>query len=276
MNFVQSKVYLIGRPSLTSGLFQYLMDEGINHDISVLNNGKHIGTPSDPDSRDWKMVDPITAAELLCMSAGKVCYDAFGKGRSSPEEYFDHILSSGHGSILEHAQWNFLITGVSRTFSHEHVRHRVGTAISQRSQRYVKESNANIIPQEIIQENPHAKEIFEHAIENSQKAYDALVDLLSQDLKDTIPDSTLRIKTARSAARSVMPNATETVIFWSANARALRHYINLRASIHAEVEIRSVAIQLLRIMQKEAPSLFSDFVISKESDTEVAASKYSV
>jgi thymidylate synthase (FAD) len=73
------------------------------------------------------------------------------------------------------------------------------------------------------------------------------------------PDRTLRRKLARQAARSVLPNATETKIFVTANARALRHFIELRASPHAEVEIRKLAVQVLRIMQHEAPHLFSDY-----------------
>lgn len=197
------------------------------------------------------------------MTAGKICYDAFGKGRADPKEYLDHIISSGHGSVLEHAQWNFIITGVSRTFSHEHVRHRVGTAISQRSQRYVDESKSPSISQPLINANPEAKKIWEDAVANSKAAYDKLILLISNDLTQASPEaSKVEIrKIVRSAARSVMPNATETVIFWSANARTLRHYIQLRGTPEAELEIQRVAKELLSIMKQEAPHLFNDICL---------------
>jgi thymidylate synthase (FAD) len=73
------------------------------------------------------------------------------------------------------------------------------------------------------------------------------------------PDKTLRRKLARQAARSVLPNATETKIFVTANSRALRHFIEMRGSRHADVEIRKLAIALLRVMQREAPNLFGDY-----------------
>src|SRR5438874_3550342 len=85
-----------------------------------------------------------------------------------------------------------------------------------------------------------------------------LTEKLQERFRDE-PDKTLRRKLARQAARSVLPNATETKIFVTANARALRHFIELRGSRHAETEIRQLAVQVLRVMQKEAPHLFGDY-----------------
>src|SRR5436305_1950183 len=85
-----------------------------------------------------------------------------------------------------------------------------------------------------------------------------LTEMLQERFKDE-PDKTLRRKLARQAARSVLPNATETKIFVTANARALRHFIELRASRHAEVEIRKLAVKVLEIMKKEAPNIFGDY-----------------
>ena len=85
---------------------------------------------------------------------------------------------------------------------------------------------------------------------------------LTEKLLDTFkdePDRTLRRKLARQAARSVLPNATETKIFVTANARAIRHFIELRGNRHAETEIRKLAVQVLKIMQREAPNLFGDY-----------------
>jgi thymidylate synthase (FAD) len=92
-----------------------------------------------------------------------------------------------------------------------------------------------------------------------------LVEKLTEYFKDE-PDKTLRRKLARQAARSVLPNATETKIFVTGNARALRHFIELRGSRHAEVEIRKLAVQVLRIMQAEAPNLFGDYQLEELPD----------
>src|SRR5436305_13834210 len=92
-----------------------------------------------------------------------------------------------------------------------------------------------------------------------------LTEMLQERFKDE-PDRTLRGKLARQAARSVLPNATETKIFVSANSRALRHFIELRASRHAEVEIRKLAIKVLEIMKQEAPHIFGDYQLIPLSD----------
>lgn len=251
----EPRVYLVGRPALNlEGLAKFFDDEGVN----FLIKDKPINGDGEKHPRTWN-TNTENGAELICMTAGKICYDAYGKGRNEIEPYLGNIIGLGHGSVLEHANWNFIIAGVSRVFSHEHVRHRAGVAISQRSQRYVKENDASQIAQPIVEANPEAKKIWEESIKKAQESYDKLVKLLSADLKEQIPETTMRVKTVRSAARGIMPNSTETYMFWSANGRALRHYIELRSSRHAEIEIRRVAIQLLHIMQKEAPTIFGDF-----------------
>jgi thymidylate synthase (FAD) len=258
----EPRVYLVGRPALVeTGLARFFDDEEVNfliQDRPVNGDGKQ-------HARTWN-TNTENAGELLCMTAGKICYDAYGKGRNDIEAYLQNIIGLGHGSVLEHVSWNFIIAGVSRVFSHEHVRHRAGVAISQRSQRYVKENDAGQIAQPIVEANPEAKAIWEETVRHAQQSYDKLVKLLSKDLKEAVPDTTLRIKTVRSAARGIMPNSTETYLFWTANARALRHYIELRSSQHAEIEIRRVAVQLLRIMQKEAPTIFGDYEVRPLKD----------
>ncbi len=246
------RVYLVGRPSLAEqGLSRFFNDEGVS--FSILSRRVVLAD----EECHWE-ADTDNSAELLCMTAGKVCYDAFGKGRSDTGEYLGNIIESKHGSVLEHVSWNFIIAGVSRVFSHEHVRHRVGIAISQRSQRYVNESEAGQVLLPMIENNPEARRVWEAAVAASQVAYDKLVKILAEDLREHL-DKTLLTKTVRSAARSIMPNSTETYLFWTANARALRHYIEMRASRHADIEIRRVAVQILKIMQSEAPNLFADY-----------------
>ncbi len=159
---------------------------------------------------------------------------------------------------------------MSRSFTHELVRHRAGFGYSQLSQRYVDESTANFIEPDVIAEDEALHAIWLRAVETSHRAYVELVEGLAAKYED-VPDRTQRRKLARQAARSVLPNATETMIFVTANARALRHFIEMRATEWAEVEIRKVALQLLRIMQKEAPSMFGDYAVERLPDgTEVA------
>jgi len=172
--------------------------------------------------------------------------------------YLGHILEVGHGSVLEHGVWNFLFTGVSRSLTHELVRHRAGWGFSQLSQRYVDESVAEYVEPDCIADDPELHRLWLDAIAHSHQAYMKLVEGLQERFKDE-PDRTLRRKLARQAARSVLPNATETKIFVTANARALRHFIELRGSRHAETEIRKLAVAVLKIMQAEAPNLFGDY-----------------
>ena len=146
--------------------------------------------------------------------------------------------------MLEHAVFNLLITGVSRSLTHELVRHRAGFGFSQLSQRFVDESEAEFVEPEAIAEDPELHRIWLEAVRASQAAYRELADRLAEKYKD-LADRTLRRKKAREAARSVLPNATETKIFVTANARALRHFIEMRGDAAADVEIRRLAIAVL-------------------------------
>ena len=206
----------------------------------------------------WQ-TDTEVAGEHLTEVAGRVCYMSFVRPRPGGNQaYLNHILEVGHGSVLEHAVWNFIFAGVSRSLTHELIRHRAGWGYSQLSQRYVDESAAEYVEPDEIAADPELHGIWLAAIAQSHQAYRCLAEKLQEKFAAE-PDRTVRRKLARQAARSVLPNATETKIFVTANARALRHFIELRASRHAEVEIRKLAVQVLRIMQKEAPHIFQDY-----------------
>ena len=230
-------VHLVGRPSINEGELQrFLSDLGVS----------------------WQP-DTTVAGQALVEIAGRVCYLSFAKPRPGGNKaYLDHILEVAHGSVLEHAVWNFIFTGISRSCSHELVRHRAGWAYSMLSQRYVDESVAEYVEPDCVAADPELHAIWLDAIAEGHQAYMKLVEKLLDLFKDE-PDPTMRRKLARQAARSVLPNATETKIFVSANARALRHFIEQRGSRHAETEIRKLAVQVLRIMQEEAPNLFNDY-----------------
>jgi thymidylate synthase (FAD) len=237
-------VYLVGRQVVDDArLDRFLADHGVA----------------------WES-DTEVAGEYLVEAAGRVCYMSFAKPRPGGNKtYLDHILEVGHGSVLEHAVWNFIFTGVSRSLTHELIRHRAGFGYSQLSQRYVDESVAEYVEPDCIAAEPELHRLWLDAVAQSHQAYMKLVERLQESFKDE-PDRTLRRKLARQAARSVLPNATETKIFVTANARALRHFIELRASRHAEVEIRKLALKVLGIMKQEAPHLFDDYQLVRLPD----------
>jgi thymidylate synthase (FAD) len=214
--------------------------------------------------------DTEVGAEALAEMAGRVCYMSYGKGRKTNREFLGHIVDVGHGSVLEHAVWSFLVTGVSRSFTHELIRHR-HFSYSQLSQRYVDESDSDYVEPDEIAADPELHAVWAEAVDAARAAYVRLVEGLQMRFEG-VPDKTLRRKLARQAARSVLPNATETKIFFTGNARALRHFIELRGSEHAEVEIRKVAVAVLRIMQVEAPSIFGDYRLVELADGSVATS----
>jgi thymidylate synthase (FAD) len=229
-------VYLVGRQVVdTDAVDRFLADHGVT----------------------WQ-TDTEVAGEHLAEIAGRLCYLSFARPRPGGNKaYLDHILEVGHGSVLEHAVWNFVFTGVSRSLTHELVRHR-HMGYSQLSQRYVDESVAEYVEPDVIGDDPELHALWLDAVGHAHQAYLKLVEKLNEQFKDE-PDKTLRRKLARQAARSVLPNATETKIFVTANARALRHFIEMRASRHAEVEIRKLAVRVLEIMQSEVPGLFGDY-----------------
>jgi thymidylate synthase (FAD) len=213
----------------------------------------------------WE-TDTEVAGEHLAEIAGRLCYMSFARPRPGGNRtYLDHILQVGHGSVLEHAAWNLIFCGVSRSLTHELVRHRSGFGYSQLSQRYVDESIAEYVEPDCIADDSELHALWLDAISQVHEAYVQLVAKLADRFKEE-PDRTLRRKLARQAARSVLPNATETKIFVTANARALRHFIEMRASRHAEVEIRKLAVAVLRIMKEEAPNLFHDYELTPLPD----------
>lgn len=222
-----------------------------------------------PDEIERRILaSSASAAEDLVETAGRVCYWSFDNPRPGGNKaYIERILEAGHGSVLEHAVFSFLITGVSRSFTHELVRHRAGWSYSQLSQRFVDESACAFVEPEVIAEDPELHAIWEAAVEASQVAYRELSDRLMAKFS-RIPDKTLRRKRAREAARSVLPNATETRIFVTVNARALRTFIEQRGSAQADAEIHRVALKMLAILQTETPHIFGDYMLNHEGSTE--------
>ena len=173
--------------------------------------------------------------------------------------------------MLEHASVSFYISGVSRSCTHELIRHR-HFSYSQLSQRYVPEDDSQVVVPPGIEDDPELLDVFLDAADASRAAYIELLARLEAKL-DGSGTATLRRKQARQAARAVLPNATETRIVVTGNYRAWRHFIAMRASEHADVEIRRLAIECLRQLIDVAPQVFSDFeIIALADGTEVATS----
>lgn len=214
--------------------------------------------------------------QALAEFAGRACYQSWDKpnpATATNASYLRHILEVGHLSLLEHGSVTVYLTGISRSLTHELIRHR-HFSCSQLSQRYVPEAGAAVVEPAVIAADPVLHERFLAATEASAVAYQALLDGLEDRFVD-VPNATLRRKQARQAARVVLPNGTETQIVVTGNYRAWRHFVAMRASDHADVEIRAVAIACLRELQRIAGNVFDDFRISALADgTEVAASPY--
>jgi thymidylate synthase (FAD) len=159
---------------------------------------------------------------------------------------------------------------VSRSLTHELVRHRAGFAYSQLSQRYVDESQAHfVVPPAIVGDNALEKE-WQAQIDQAQQSYVRLVEQLMERY-GWVGDKVHRRKMAREAARGVLPNSTETKIVVTANARAWRTMLELRSSEGAELEIRRCAVAMLKLLSKESPAFFSDFEIYQAEDRREAA-----
>ncbi|GAC1476823.1 MAG: FAD-dependent thymidylate synthase [Gemmatimonadaceae bacterium] len=212
-----------------------------------------------------------TDGERLAEFAGRLCYMSQRNpaGRNT-RDYLENIKKQGHGSVLEHANYSLLFEGVSRSLTHELVRHRAGFAYSQLSQRYVDESEAAFVIPPAVLGDAVLEERWRAQIEGAQAAYVALVDALMES-HAWVADKIHRRKMAREAARAVLPNSTETKIVVTGNARAWRTMLELRSSEGAELEIRRLAIVVLRVMQEEAPAFFSDFEVYTAADRREAA-----
>lgn len=251
----EPRVYLIGRQSVDSEMLRaFLDDEGLYFET-----------------------DTEVPSEVLAELAGRTCYMSFGKGRKTNEEYLERIISSHHGSVIEHAVWNFIITGISRSLTHELIRHRAGWGYSQLSQRYVDEGDARFVVPPLYRDNRELYEQWLAAIEEAHKSYIDLVEATEPFVEDMYPamPATDRRKIVRQSARSVLPNACETKLFVTANARALRHFFEMRGSPHADAEIRELAIAMFRLVKEESSNIFADVGVVLEEGLEVIRVKHS-
>ena len=215
----------------------------------------------------------LTDSEILIEAAARMCYKSFAPGinpnvnkiRTDSKAYFENILKSGHGSVLEHATVTFMFVNVSRVFTHEIVRHRAGTAFSQESLRYVRLSE---IPFWIPPTAEEESEVFEEAVEKAEAFYHELVERFGiNDMKDF-----KRKKELTSLFRRIAPIGLATNITATANHRAWRHMIEKRCNEHAEEEIRSVFYKVAETLKNSFPMIYQDLTLN--SDTQTATFQY--
>ena len=182
----------------------------------------------------------VALAARLCYSPTSIDDLREKLEASDIESFLDKIMSLGHHSVLEHASFTFGIEGISRVTTHQLVRHRIAS-FSQQSQRYVshKEEFTSIMP-DTIAENSDARQIFAFMSETVHKAYAQLIEM-------GIP---------AEDARYILPNATETKIIMTMNARELLHFFALRCCQRAQWEIREMSIEMLRLLKRIAPVIF--------------------
>lgn len=258
---VQPKAYLVTKPSVDwEQVAAFLEDEGV---------------PGIPESIRAGDDESAAIAEI----SARLCYMSYGRGRRDIADFINNLLRSKDGSVFEHINYGFVFTGVSRSLTHELVRHRAGFAFSQRSQRYVDESGGRFVAPPVLGDGADevARARFEAAIESAAESYGAMVEALQTAIpREKFEYATDHRKAVRQAARAVLPNATETKIFVTANVRAWRHFIEMRGSAFADVEIRRLAIMVLEALQVEAPLLFGDFTIDTLPDgSKTATPKFS-
>ncbi|MCK9217497.1 MAG: FAD-dependent thymidylate synthase [Firmicutes bacterium] len=211
--------------------------------------------------------------EKVIAAAAKLCYSKTGVDGilddlddKKTKKFLNILMDLGHESPIEHVYFTFGVEGVSRVLTHQLVRHRIGCSYSQQSQRYVKlEQFEYVIPPQ-IKENKEAKDIFIKAMEEDQRHYDEIVEilyannlnrLLSEGKSDKLAKQTAE-KTSIEDARYVFPNACETKIVFTMSARALHHFFRLRACERAQWEIRDLATEMIRQVKSVAPILFKN------------------
>jgi len=239
-------VHIVGKSTVTPQLNNWLAD----HNLAGVGNE----------------LEPRSGRELLCETAGRLCYWSFDKPRpGGTPAYFDRIKGEKHGSVFEHSSFNFIFGGISRSLSHELVRHRAGWAFSQLSQRYVDESDCAFVrPVELIP-GTTGYALWVEGIRKTHVDYTTLVaEMLTRlehmyDICGAKADTTHNRKRARQTARSVLPNCTETFVFATANVRAIRHFLEQRGSAGAEPEIRRLANRVLELVRDDSPNLFGDY-----------------
>lgn len=217
-----------------------------------------------------KLIEYTPNPEKLVAAAAKLCYSPVGveeiqEGLNDDKisKFISMLMDLGHESPIEHVYFTFAAEGISRALTHQLVRHRVAS-YSQQSQRYVKLRQFQYIVPPQINESTEAKEVFLKAMEEDQRAYDKIVEILYNDNYNALISEGKSEKEAKMLAekksiedgRYVFPNACETKIVFTMNARSLYNFFKHRCCNRAQWEIRNMAWEMLKEVKKVAPGIF--------------------
>jgi len=205
----------------------------------------------------------VAAAAKLCYSSAEIGEILEGLDDEKTKKFLNMLMDMGHASPIEHLSFTFGIEGVSRSLLAQITRHRIAS-YSVKSQRYVREGNFSYITPPAISENPEALAIFEKAMQDTQMAYDKIVKALEEShASSMMAEGTDEKKAKRDAgkkanedARFVLPNACETKMVVTMNARSLLNFFSERCCSRAQWEIRDLADQMLHLVKEKAPTIF--------------------
>ena len=244
MQFVKPKVFLVGETRIIEqGLRDYLAHVGVTQ---------------------WK-TDAPSDSEKLAEVMGRLCYRSFEPGmnpnvtrvREGNASYLSNIINVGHGSVVEHPVLNFIFSDVSRVVTHELVRHRAGTAMSQESLRFVRLDKLSAYVPMCIEENDEGMAIFVKTMEQLEELQRTLATVYDIDNEQKFAVK----KKLTSAFRRVAPIGLATTIGWSCNFRTLRHVLEMRTDPHAEEEIRYLFAEVYHIVKDRYPNLLGDYEV---------------
>ncbi len=205
----------------------------------------------------------VAAAAKLCYSSSGIDGILDGLDEEKTQKFLDRLMSMGHESPVEHISFTFGIEGVSRSLLAQFTRHRIAS-YSVKSQRYVSEGQFEFILPPEIEKIPEAKGEFLRAMDEDVKSYNKLADILFEKHYNNMLNDGMDEKTAKNAAekkaiedaRYVLPNACETKMIVTMNARSLMNFFNHRCCERAQWEIRDLACEMLRLVKDIAPTLF--------------------
>ena len=205
----------------------------------------------------------IAAAAKLCYSSSEIKGILDGLDEEKTKKFIQRLMSMGHESPIEHISFTFGIEGVSRSLLAQFTRHRIAS-YSVKSQRYVNEGKFEYIMPPEIEAEPEAKKLFLEAMEDDLAKYNAISDILFKKHYDAMIAEGVSEKKAKNAAekkaiedaRYILPNACETKMIATFNARSLLNFFNHRCCERAQWEIRDMANRMLALVKESAPTIF--------------------
>jgi thymidylate synthase (FAD) len=209
-----------------------------------------------------KLIAHTPDPEKVIATAAKLCYSSSdieslmeGLTPEKTEKFLDMLFNLGHESPIEHVSFTFAVEGISRACSHQLVRHRIAS-YSQKSQRYVDETQFDYVIPESIKNNAVAHDVYDTLMSSIQLEYDAIREALIKDFVNDGMDRKAAEKKANEDARMVLPNACQTSIIVTMNIRSLFNFFKHRCCNRAQWEIRNLAIEMYKLCLEVAPNIF--------------------